>query len=136
MATPAVALPADTETRMRADKANGSASGTTVVFDKTLRALYFSKNVIPFRRKPETGAPVYQHIGLYGYRRETLQQLVDLEPTELEMTESLEQLRALENGIPIQVVLTDYRGRSAWSVDSPEDAQRVEDIIRREGELV
>ena len=136
MATPAVALPAETEARMRVDKASGSASGTTVVFDKTLRAMYFSKNVIPFRRKPETGAPVYQHIGLYGYRRDTLQQLVDLEPTPLELTESLEQLRALENGIPIQVVLTDYRGRSAWSVDSPEDATRVEDIIKREGELV
>ena len=136
MATPAVALPAETEARMRVDKANGSASGTTVVFDKTLRAMYFSKNVIPFRRKAETGAPVFQHIGLYGYRRDTLEQLVDLEPTPLEMTESLEQLRALENGIPIQIVLTDYRGRSAWSVDSPEDAVRVEEIIKREGELV
>ena len=59
-----------------------------------------------------------------------------LEPTPFEMTESLEQLRALENGIPIRVVLTDYRGRSAWSVDSPGDAVRVADIIAREGELV
>lgn len=136
MATPAVSLPPETEARMRVDKAKGSASGTTVVFGKDMNALYFSKNVIPFRRKPETGAPVYQHIGLYGYRRDTLEQLVSLEPTPLELTESLEQLRALENGIPIRVVLTDYRGRSAWSVDAPEDAERVADIIAREGELV
>ena len=98
--------------------------------------MYFSKNVIPFRRKPGEGAPTYQHIGLYGYRRDALERLVALEPTPFELTESLEQLRALENGIPIRVVLTDYRGRSAWSVDAPEDAERVEAIIAREGELV
>lgn len=136
MATPAVILPDETEARMRADKAAGSASGTTVVFNKAMDAMYFSKNVIPFRRKPGAGTPVYQHIGLYGYRRETLEQLVAYEPTPFELTESLEQLRALENGIPIRVVLTDYRGRSAWSVDAPEDAERVEAIIASEGELV
>jgi 3-deoxy-manno-octulosonate cytidylyltransferase (CMP-KDO synthetase) len=136
MATPAIALPAETEARMRQDKAQGSASGTTVVFNKAMDAMYFSKNVIPFRRKPGEGAPAYQHIGLYGYRRDALERLVALEPTPFELTESLEQLRALENGIPIRVVLTDYRGRSAWSVDAPEDADRVEAIIAREGELV
>ena len=136
MATPAVELPPETEERMRADKAKGSASGTTVVFNKAMDAMYFSKNVIPFRRKPGAGMPVFQHIGLYGYRRETLETLVSYEPTPFELTEILEQLRALENGIPIRVVLTDYRGRSAWSVDTPEDAERVADIIMREGELV
>lgn len=136
MATPAVPLPPETEAMMREAKAKGSASGTTVVFNKAMDAMYFSKNVIPFRRKPGEGAPAYQHIGLYGYRRDTLEQLVALDPTPFELTESLEQLRALENGIPIRVVLTDYRGRSAWSVDAPEDAVRVEDIIAREGELV
>ncbi len=136
MATPAVELPVETEARMRADKAKGSASGTTVVFNKAMDAMYFSKNVIPFRRKPGEGTPVYQHIGLYGYRRETLEKLVAFEPTPFELTESLEQLRALENGIPIRIVLTDYKGRSAWSVDSPEDAERVEGIIAREGEII
>ncbi|MBR9825190.1 MAG: 3-deoxy-manno-octulosonate cytidylyltransferase [Alphaproteobacteria bacterium] len=136
MATPAVELPIETETRMRADKANGSSSGTTVVFNKAMDAMYFSKNVIPFRRKVGEGTPVYQHIGLYGYRRDALEQLVAFEPTPFELTESLEQLRALENGIPIRVVLTDYKGRSAWSVDAPEDAVRVEEIIAREGELI
>ena len=115
----------------------GSATvRSAVVFNKAMDAMYFSKAVIPFRRKPGEGAPTYQHIGLYGYRRDTLEKLVALEPTPFELTESLEQLRALENGIPIRVVLTDYRGRSAWSVDAPEDAVRVEEIIAREGELV
>jgi len=136
MATPAVRMSKDTEDRFRATKAKGDVGGTTVVFDKAMNALYFSKSVLPFQRHPEAGTPVWQHIGLYGYRMETLRQIVALEPSPLERAESLEQLRALENGIPIRVVETDYRGRSAWSVDAPDDAKMVESIIAREGELV
>lgn len=62
--------------------------------------------------------------------------MVDLAPTPLEELEQLEQLRALENDIPIEVVMVDYRGRSAQSVDNPADVQRVEEIIAAEGELV
>jgi len=136
MATPAVRMSKDTEDKFRATKAKGDVGGTTVVFDKAMNALYFSKSVLPFQRHPEAGTPVWQHIGLYGYRMETLRQIVALEPSPLERAESLEQLRALENGIPIRVVETDYRGRSAWSVDAPDDAKMVESIIAREGELV
>lgn len=136
MATPAVRMSAETEANFRATKARGEVGGTTVVFDRAMNALYFSKSVLPFQRHPEAGTPVWQHIGLYGYRIETLRTLVALEPSPLEKAESLEQLRALENGIPIRVVETDYRGRSAWSVDAPGDAAMVEAIIAREGELV
>jgi len=136
MATPAVRMNKDTEDKFRATKAKGDVGGTTVVFDKAMNALYFSKSVLPFQRHPEAGTPVWQHIGLYGYRMETLRQIVALEPSPLERAESLEQLRALENGIPIRVVETNYRGRSAWSVDAPDDAKMVESIIAREGELV
>ncbi|MHA6287547.1 3-deoxy-manno-octulosonate cytidylyltransferase [Maricaulis sp. CAU 1757] len=136
MATPAVQMPEETAARMRDMKAKGIVGGTTVVFRKDMDALYFSKGVIPFQRHPEAGTPTWQHIGLYGYRRETLETLVALDPSPLEQAESLEQLRALENGIPIRVVPTDYRGRSAWSVDAPEDVPVVEGIIEREGELV
>ncbi len=62
-------------------------------------------------------------------------QALDL-PSPLEQAESLEQLRALENGIAIRIVEVDYRGRSAWSVDAPSDVDEVEAIIAREGELV
>lgn len=136
MATPAVKMPPETEAKFRAAKAAGEVGGTTVVFDGNMRALYFSKTVIPFQRNPEAGTPTWQHIGLYGYRIDTLRRLVALEPSPLELAESLEQLRALENGIPIQMVEVDYRGRSAWSVDSPADVDEVEAIIAREGELI
>lgn len=136
MATPAVALSDDAYAKMADAKAQGEVGGTTVVFDRQMNALYFSKAVIPFQREKSAGTPVYKHIGLYAYRFGTLARLVSLEPTPLEKAESLEQLRALENAIPIRVVLTDYRGRTPWSVDSPRDAQIAADIIAREGEIV
>lgn len=136
MATPAVALSEDAYAKMADAKARGEVGGTTVVFDRQMDALYFSKAVIPFQREKSAGTPVYKHIGLYAYRFDTLARLVALEPTPLEKAESLEQLRALENGIPIRIVLTDYRGRTPWSVDSPRDAEIAAGIIAREGEIV
>ncbi|WP_019961002.1 3-deoxy-manno-octulosonate cytidylyltransferase [Woodsholea maritima] len=136
MATPAVQLDPETEAKTRAAKAAGEVGGTSVVFDKNMNALYFSKAVLPFQRHPEENIPVFKHIGLYAYRFSTLRTLVALDPTPLERAESLEQLRALENAIPIRIVLTNYRGRTPWSVDSPEDAVRVEEILSREGEIL
>jgi 3-deoxy-manno-octulosonate cytidylyltransferase (CMP-KDO synthetase) len=135
LATPAVALTEDAYAKLASAKAAGEVGGTTVVFDKAMKALYFSKAIIPFRRE-DAGVAIHKHIGLYAYRFATLKQFVALEPSPLEKTESLEQLRALENGIPIRIVLTDYRGRTPWSVDSPRDAEIAADIIAREGEIV
>lgn len=135
LATPATALSEDAYAKLASAKAAGEVGGTTVVFDKHMNALYFSKAIIPFRRE-DAGVPVHKHIGLYAYRFSALKQLVSLEPSPLERTESLEQLRALENGIPIKIVLTDYRGRTPWSVDSPRDAEIAADIVSREGEIV
>jgi len=135
LATPAVALTEAALDILEAAKARGEVGGTSVVFDRQMNALYFSKQIIPFRREA-TGLPIYKHIGLYAYRFDTLSKLVALDPSPLEMTESLEQLRALENGIPIRVVLTDYKGRTPCSVDSPADAQVAEQIIESEGEIV
>ncbi|MFN8286544.1 MAG: 3-deoxy-manno-octulosonate cytidylyltransferase [Chitinophagales bacterium] len=107
-----------------------------VVVDKSLRALYFSRNVIPHQRaqpqvhvggfghthnpqtSPSTSAVYYKHIGLYAYRKEVLLELVKLAPTPLEMAESLEQLRWLENGYRIQCALTTHE---SISIDTPED---------------
>jgi 3-deoxy-manno-octulosonate cytidylyltransferase (CMP-KDO synthetase) len=136
MATPAAALTGDAYAKMAEAKAKGEVGGTTVVFDRQMNALYFSKAVIPFQREKTAGTPVYKHIGLYAYRFATLERLVAMEPTPLEKAESLEQLRALENGIPIRVVLTSYQGRTPWSVDSPRDAEIAADIITREGEII
>lgn len=134
IATPAVALSDTQLAALEAHKKDSPASGTTVVLDRQSNALYFSKAVIPFRRT--TAAPIYRHVGIYGYRRETLAALVDLPESLLEKTEGLEQLRALENGIPIRVVPVDYGGRTHWSIDSPADLAAAEDLIACEGELL
>ena len=138
LVTPAVHLGWDELEELRKSKETTPFSGTLVVFDRFMNALYFSKTIIPSLRErdPAKPPPVYRHIGLYGYSVATLDRLATLAPTPLEKTEGLEQLRALENGIPIRVVLTDYRGRTHWSVDSPEDAVMVETLIVRDGELV
>lgn len=118
-------------------KAQSPTSGTLVTMDKFGRALYFSKAIIPYLRIRDFDMPpVHRHIGIYGYAADTLQQLSSLEQTPLEVAEQLEQLRALENGIPIKVVVVDYQGRTHGSVDAPEDIPFIEAIIAREGELV
>lgn len=97
-----------------------------VVFDYNNLALYFSRSPIPFVREASTDlqaiqmAEIYKHIGLYVYRRESLFQFTACQPTDLELTEKLEQLRMLENGIKIKIVTTDFE---SISVDTPEDLE-------------
>ncbi len=136
MATAATRMAAAAYEALVAAKAAGEVGGTTVTFDRAGNALYFSKAVIPFLRRPAEPLPVWRHIGLYGYRLDVLRRLVSLPPGPLEQVEQLEQLRALENGIPIRVVPVDYRGRTHWAVDSEADIRRAEAIIAAEGELV
>lgn len=133
--TPAVALDDAQLAAFKAHKEVAPASGTTVTFDRRRNALYFSKQIIPFLRTAGM-APVYRHIGLYGFTATSLARYVALPPSPLELTEGLEQLRALENRMTIRVVPVDYRGRTHASVDAPEDVPLVETIIAREGELV
>lgn len=97
-----------------------------VVMDANGFALYFSRSPIPFFRK-STGMPVYKHIGIYGYSRSFLERFVKLPPGRLEETESLEQLRALEAGHRIKVLVVNYDG---MSIDTPEDLQRVRTLLR------
>lgn len=133
--TPAVRLEGEGLRDFAQHKAANPSSGTTVVFDVNRRALYFSKSMIPYVRKAGHAA-VYRHIGLYGFRRDSLQRYIALPPSPLEMCEGLEQLRALEHGLKIRIAIVDYRGRSHGSIDSPADVRFVEDIIMREGELL
>ncbi len=78
-----------------------------VTIDKNGRALYFSRSPIPFVRNRVDGLAYYRHKGIYGYRRDFLLSFVEWEPSLLEQVEGLEQLRAMENGARIQVILTD-----------------------------
>ena len=93
-----------------------------VVCDQRGYALYFSRAPIPHGRDRSAAEHARVHIGLYVYRRDTLLRLARLTPTPLEQLEGLEQLRALENGIRILVVDTEY---ASAEVNTPEDLERV-----------
>ena len=99
-----------------------------VVQDEAGRALYFSRLDLPFARDPSAAVQRWAHLGIYGYRRQTLLRLAGLPPTALELSESLEQLRALGNGIQIQCVQTLLRGQA---VDVPEDLPFAEAALRK-----
>jgi 3-deoxy-manno-octulosonate cytidylyltransferase (CMP-KDO synthetase) len=107
-----------------------------VVVNVRGEALYFSRRTIPFVRDAASRSageqlaafPFLKHLGIYGYRRETLLRLVKFPVSPLEAAERLEQLRALENGIGIAVVKVDY---DSVGVDVPEDVARVERILSR-----
>lgn len=97
-----------------------------VVTDSAGRALYFSRATIPFDR--DDGHPQYfKHLGIYAYRKAPLDRFVALPESSLERSERLEQLRFLENGIPIYVAETPY---DTVGVDTEEDLRRVEEILR------
>ena len=102
-----------------------------IVTDINGYALYFSRSVIPYIRGKEQTEwlqhfPFLKHIGLYAYRREVLAQITKLPQSPLELAESLEQLRWLQNGYRIKVGLTDVE---TVGIDTPEDLQRAEQFI-------
>jgi 3-deoxy-manno-octulosonate cytidylyltransferase (CMP-KDO synthetase) len=136
VATLATRMAPETIDALKRQKASGQAGGTTVTFDRAGDAMYFSKAIIPFVKKPDGAPPIWRHIGIYAFRPETLARYVTLEMGPFEKAEELEQLRALEHGIKMRVVACDYRGRTHWSIDSPEDLREAEAIVAREGELL
>jgi 3-deoxy-manno-octulosonate cytidylyltransferase (CMP-KDO synthetase) len=99
-----------------------------VVIDRAGNALYFSRAPIPAPRNAEGGRSLFlRHQGIYGFRRATLLQFVQWKPTPLERCESLEQLRALENGVRVHVLLTKH---GSPGVDTPADAQAIAASLR------
>ena len=105
-----------------------------VVVDMAGNALYFSRSLIPYPREA-VAHTVYEHVGLYVYRKETLMRLSQLAPTTLERVESLEQLRWLEHGLRIRCTETKCSDQaiSGFSVDTPEDLARAEAMLRERG---
>jgi 3-deoxy-manno-octulosonate cytidylyltransferase (CMP-KDO synthetase) len=103
-----------------------------IVRDRRGFALYFSRSVIPFVRGKDQGAgnkmefPYLKHLGMYAYRREVLHEITQLPQSSLELTESLEQLRWLENGYRIRVGLTDVE---TVGFDTPADLERAEQFL-------
>jgi 3-deoxy-manno-octulosonate cytidylyltransferase (CMP-KDO synthetase) len=101
-----------------------------VVLNQQGDALYFSRTTIPFARDPSVSANYFRHQGIYGYRRDLLLRFVRWKTSPLELAESLEQLRALENGVRIRVVVT---GSGSPGVDTPEDAEKLERLMMSAG---
>lgn len=119
-------------TRIKDMSEYDNPNAVKVVVSAAGRALYFSRRTIPFLRDavPASGPlavfPFLKHLGIYGYRKETLLRLVQFPVSPLEKAERLEQLRALENGIQIGVVQVDY---DSVGVDVPADVARVEKML-------
>ena len=105
-----------------------------VVADRAGFALYFSRSSFPYPRDAEPH-DVYEHVGLYAYRREFLLKIAELPPTPLEKVEALEQLRVLEHGHRIRVVATSCEDNefSGFSVDTSADLARAEAMLRERG---
>lgn len=95
------------------------------VFDNNFNALYFSRCPIPYKRN-EANAPYYAHIGIYGYKRESLIKMTQLPQTYLEKQESLEQLRAIQNGMKIKVAITSL---NPTGIDTVEDYEKFKKMI-------
>ncbi|MEJ6572991.1 MAG: 3-deoxy-manno-octulosonate cytidylyltransferase [Akkermansiaceae bacterium] len=89
-------------------------------------ALYFSRSPLPYRRSESPELKLYRHKGIYAYRRDFLEKFVTWQPSPIELAESLEQLRALENGARIKVLITDDESPG---VDTLEQAQQIEDLL-------
>jgi 3-deoxy-manno-octulosonate cytidylyltransferase (CMP-KDO synthetase) len=124
MSDPAVQV-GTLKTPMRADDVN-NPNAVKVVTDAGGRALYFSRATIPFDRDATGAAQYWKHLGFYAYRKDALDRFLSLPESQLERSERLEQLRFLENGIPIHVADTEF---DTVGVDTEEDLRRVERIL-------
>ena len=119
---------ATAKTLLTDEEEMANPNNVKVITDRNGNALYFSRARIPYARNP--GAQVYKHIGIYAYRRDFLLAYARMAQTPLELSESLEQLRALENGHTIRVIETDA---VFIGVDTEEDLAAVNEVYCREG---
>lgn len=118
------------------DRAAGRVGGTTAVFGRGGRALYFSKEVIPFTSERYADAaptPVFHHVGVYAYRPDALEDYAGWEIGTLEALEGLEQLRFLERGRPVLCVEVAAQGRQFWELNNPEDVPKIEAMMAEMG---
>jgi 3-deoxy-manno-octulosonate cytidylyltransferase (CMP-KDO synthetase) len=132
LATPILCCDGETLAALKADRAAGRVGGTTAVVDRAMRALYFSKEVIPFTSDSyaaDAPTPVFHHVGVYAYRPWALQAYPDWPIGPLESLEGLEQLRFLEAGQAVRCVEVAARGRKFWELNNPEDVPRIEAML-------
>jgi 3-deoxy-manno-octulosonate cytidylyltransferase (CMP-KDO synthetase) len=140
MATPVFQLDWDRLDRLRAHKQHAPFSGTTCIRAPDGRALWFSKTIIPAIRNEDalraagSWSPVWQHLGLYGYRMAALAWFAGAEPGQYEALEGLEQLRFLEAGRTIATVAVDAPSHAMSGIDTAADIALAEETIRRLGD--
>jgi len=140
--TPCVNLSWEELDELRKVKELTPYSGTTLQISNSGYALTFSKQILPtirneaeLRRQLDK-SPVRRHIGLYAYTYNALENYLKLPPSKYEIPEGLEQMRFIENEIPVKIIEVDYRNRKGMSgIDSEEDIQRAETIIKECGEF-
>ncbi|RFP90833.1 3-deoxy-manno-octulosonate cytidylyltransferase [Rhodobacteraceae bacterium 63075] len=132
MATPVLQCDPKTYAMFKEDRTAGRVGGTTAVFGEGGRALYFSKEVLPYidpGKVPDTDIPVYHHVGVYAYRPSALAAYIGWAESPLEKLEGLEQLRFLYNDMPVKCVEVDAKGRVFWELNNPEDVARIEKVL-------
>lgn len=132
IATPVLRCDGATLNGFLEDRKAGRVGGTTAVFAGDNRALYFSKEVIPFTSTAysnESETPVFHHVGVYAYRPEPLASYPNWPAGPLEKLEGLEQLRFMENGRAVLCVEVNARGRQFWELNNPEDVPRLERMM-------
>jgi 3-deoxy-manno-octulosonate cytidylyltransferase (CMP-KDO synthetase) len=136
VATPVLRCDAEALAGFLDDRRHGRVGATTAVFDRAGRALYFSKEVIPYTGgtvPPDGEIPVFHHVGVYAYTPAALAAYADWPVGPLETWEGLEQLRFMENGTPVHCVEVEARGRAFWELNNPTDVPRIEAILRQLG---
>ncbi len=116
------------------DKELHDVNKPKVVVAENGYALYFSRSIVPYIRDAEPGKwletqDFYKHIGIYGYRADTLLSICNLQPSPLEISESLEQLRWLENGYKIRTAITSYE---SIGIDTPEDLENAKVLLKKQ----
>ncbi len=134
VATPVLRADGETLHSFLADRRAGRVGGTTAVFGVGGRALYFSKEVIPYISRDYAASeqtPVFHHVGVYAYRPSTLAAYSDWPIGPLEELEGLEQLRFLENGRAVLCVEVEARGRLFWELNNLEDVGRIEEMLQK-----
>lgn len=119
-----------------ADRRAGRVGGTTAVFGAGGKALYFSKEVIPYTGRTyadDEPTPVFHHVGVYAYRPDALRQYPSWPVGPLERLEGLEQLRFLENGRSVLCVEVEAKGRQFWELNNPSDVEIIERMLASRG---
>ena len=136
IATPVLRCDGETLTGFLEDRKAGRVGGTTAVFAQDNRAMYFSKEVIPFTSRayaPAEETPVFHHVGVYAYRPDALAAYPSWPVGPLETLEGLEQLRFMENGRSVLCVEVEARGRQFWELNNPQDVPKLERMMAEMG---